>query len=237
MAHAPDPASLAPHVDDAWTDEFVVRLRLRDVPGDRIGDALAEVDAHCADSGEGALEAFGDPVEYADSLDLPSEPDEPGVRRTLAGSGLQIIGLLLAPQAVGALATGEVLPVSAGGVTTLGIMVAVLAAFAVRHDAVLRSMIARPWPWCVGIGLLATACLLPMLLWQTQVADVEPWVGLALAVALLAVGGVVQARALGAGDPVLLPGDERPAPRVEPVVWMMPAAAVVLSAFAWFVAR
>ena len=237
MARVPDPTAYAPHVDDSWVDGFVVRLRLLDVPGDRIGDALAEVDAHCADSGESALEAFGDPVAYADSLDLPSKPDEAGIRRTLAGSGLQIIGLLLTPQAVGTLATGGSLPVSAGGVTTLGVMVAVLAAFAVWHDAVLRSMIARPWPWCIGIGLLATACVLPMLLWQTQVADVDPWVGLALAVALLVVGGVVQARALGAGDPVLLPGEERPAPRVEPVVWMMPAAAVVLSAFAWFVAR
>ncbi|PFG37244.1 hypothetical protein ATL41_1998 [Flavimobilis soli] len=237
MAHAPDPTSLAPHLDAAWVDDFVVRLRLRDVPGDRIGDALAEVDAHCADSGETALEAFGDPTGYADSLDLPSEPDEAGVRRTLVGSGLQIAGLLLAPQAVGTLATGGRLPITAGAVTTLAVTLAVLAAVATWHDQLLRHVLARPWPWSIGAGLLASASVLPMLLWESPVADVDPWVGIIAAVALLAAGVVVQARALGAGDPVLLPGAERPAPRVDAVVWMMPAAAVVLSAFAWFVAR
>ena len=50
---------------DAWRDAFVLELRLRDVPGPQIGDALAEVDAHCADSGQSPQEAFGDPVHYA----------------------------------------------------------------------------------------------------------------------------------------------------------------------------
>lgn len=237
MSRPPDPATLAPHVDKTWADDFIVRLRLRDVPGDRIGDALAEVDAHCADAGESALDAFGDPTAYADSLDLPELPDEPGVRRTLVGSGLQLAGIVLAPQAVGALATGERLAVTAGALTSVAVTLAVLAALGAWHDQVLRRLIARPWPWCVAFGLLATGCVVPMLLWERPVADVAPWAGVLVAVALLVLGGVVQARALGAGDPVVLPGDERPAPRVEPVVWMMPAAAVVLSTFAWSVAR
>jgi hypothetical protein len=51
--------------DDAWRDAFVLELRLRGVPGTVIGEALAEVDAHCADSGQTPAEAFGDPVRYA----------------------------------------------------------------------------------------------------------------------------------------------------------------------------
>ena len=80
------------------------------------------------------------------------------------------------------------------------------------------------------VGVLAVAEI-ALLAWLGQL------IGVWWTLLILVVGGVVQARALGAGDPVLLPGDKRPAPRVEPVVWMMPAAAVVLSAFAWFVAR
>lgn len=51
--------------DDAWRDAFVLELRMREVPGTVIGEALAEVDAHCADSGQTPQEAFGDPVRYA----------------------------------------------------------------------------------------------------------------------------------------------------------------------------
>ncbi len=43
-----------PHVEQDWAADFVLALRLRDVPGAAIGAALAEVDAHCADAGEGA---------------------------------------------------------------------------------------------------------------------------------------------------------------------------------------
>lgn len=50
---------------DEWRDAFVLELRLREVPGPQIGEALAEVEAHCADSGQSPEEAFGDPVRYA----------------------------------------------------------------------------------------------------------------------------------------------------------------------------
>lgn len=239
MSRLPDPATLAPHVDKAWADDFIIRLRMRDVPGDRIGDALAEVDAHCADSGEGAPDAFGDAEDYADSLDLPELPDESGVRSTLLGSGLQLVGIVLAPQAFGAIAAGEHLVISAGGLATLAVTVAILAAFARWHDQVLGGLIARPWPWSAAFGLLATASFLPLLLWKHPVADVAPWAGVLVSVALLAAGVIVQAKALGPADPVVLPGVEAPqrARKADPVVWMMPVAAVVLSIFAWLVAR
>lgn len=52
-------------VDDAWREAFVLELRMREVAGTVIGEALAEVEAHCADSGQTPQEAFGDPVRYA----------------------------------------------------------------------------------------------------------------------------------------------------------------------------
>lgn len=59
----------------SWVDPFIVELRLDNVPGAAIGDALETVHAHCADSGETPHEAFGDPKDYARSLGLAGEPD------------------------------------------------------------------------------------------------------------------------------------------------------------------
>ena len=59
---------LAPHVDQRWAETFIVELRLVDVTGARIGEALSEVESHCGESGQGADQAFGDPVAYARTL-------------------------------------------------------------------------------------------------------------------------------------------------------------------------
>lgn len=51
--------------DQAWRDDLLLRLRLLDVPGARIGEVLAEVESHLAETGERPREAFGTPKEYA----------------------------------------------------------------------------------------------------------------------------------------------------------------------------
>ncbi|MGY1837325.1 hypothetical protein ACI79P_19730 [Blastococcus sp. SYSU DS0510] len=38
--------------EQAWCDDLLLRLRLRDVPGTRIGEVLAEVQSHVAETGE-----------------------------------------------------------------------------------------------------------------------------------------------------------------------------------------
>src|SRR5690625_6856245 len=48
-----------------WCDDFVLELRMRDVPGAVIGDHLAEVEAHCVEGGESPAEAFGPATDYA----------------------------------------------------------------------------------------------------------------------------------------------------------------------------
>lgn len=54
--------------DRSYMDELTIALRARDVPGARIGEVLAEVRAHTAESGESARRAFGPPQAYADAV-------------------------------------------------------------------------------------------------------------------------------------------------------------------------
>ena len=137
---------LAPHVDGAWAEAFVVELRLRDVPGRTIGAALAEVESHCAESGEQAEEAFGEPVAYAVSLGLRPEVD-PAAHPFSLGSALrwlvQAVGLLVTTTSVTSLHTGRPLELTSGlvvmGLVLLGTLVALTRAvdrslrFVVEH--------------------------------------------------------------------------------------------------------
>ncbi len=47
---------------------LMLALRLKEVPGDRIGEIVAEVESHVSDTGEDPTEAFGSPRAYADIL-------------------------------------------------------------------------------------------------------------------------------------------------------------------------
>lgn len=51
-----------------YVDDLAFQLRLRDVPGERVGQILAEVQSHLDDSGESPADAFGPPAEYAKTL-------------------------------------------------------------------------------------------------------------------------------------------------------------------------
>lgn len=53
--------------DEMYVSRLTMALRLRDVPGPRIGDIVAEVETYVAESGESAQQAFGDPEAYAAS--------------------------------------------------------------------------------------------------------------------------------------------------------------------------
>lgn len=56
-----------------WVDKFIFELRMRDVPGSEVEQQVVTVYSHCTDSGETPEDAFGDPVEYARSLELGHE--------------------------------------------------------------------------------------------------------------------------------------------------------------------
>lgn len=53
---------------DSYQQRLILALRLKDVPGDRIGEIVAEVESHVAETGEDPTEAFGTPRHYAASL-------------------------------------------------------------------------------------------------------------------------------------------------------------------------
>lgn len=57
-----------PDLVAAYQDELILALRWRDVRGDRIGEVLAEIESHTADSGESPYDAFGPPTAYAGEI-------------------------------------------------------------------------------------------------------------------------------------------------------------------------
>src|SRR5690606_10241200 len=65
MSRLDDPGRIAPHLGKSWRDDFIIELRLLDVPGNKIGDALVTADTHVQESRETAEEAFGDAKTYA----------------------------------------------------------------------------------------------------------------------------------------------------------------------------
>ncbi len=88
-------ARLAPHVEAKWASAVILQLRLRGVSGQHIGEALAEVESHVVESGESALETFGEPVAYAKSLNLPVSPEQtrPAIATAVLPVLIQIVGM------------------------------------------------------------------------------------------------------------------------------------------------
>ena len=249
---------LAPHVEDGWTEAFVLELRLLDVPGPALGAALAEVESHCAESGESAAEAFGDPVTYARDLDLPADPGRRWDLLTAVGPvGTQVLGMLVlgwgGGEAVHAARDGN-------GSATVGLtvgMVCLVAALTVtavllaRHASrLLRLVVERPVvSWFLFTLLTGSLGVLAVLL-DTVIVEVAA-VPTALAGALVLAAGTVwsvaQARRGTLDDPVVPPvaaPDERAeaAPgagaRIASAVltWIIPLLALVPLGAAWLTA-
>ncbi|MGW1677024.1 HAAS signaling domain-containing protein [Saccharopolyspora sp. NPDC002376] len=52
-------------LDEKYRDELLIALRMHEISGERVGEVLAEVEAHVRETGEDPVEAFGKPREYA----------------------------------------------------------------------------------------------------------------------------------------------------------------------------
>ena len=115
---------------DSYIDQLTLELRRRDVPGTRIGEVIAEVEAHVAESGDRAAEAFGPPSEYAQRVSdtlrpPPAEADQPRWLRyarlyavgigafLLAQSILIALGIVSPSATVSMLVAAALLPLSA----------------------------------------------------------------------------------------------------------------------------
>lgn len=132
-----------------WLDEFILELRVRDVPGDLIGDAVSTVEAHLRDTGEQPVDAFGSPGDYAENLDLPG-------RRAPRGQTWILSEVALAAFTVLAFAVVALFTNSDFEVT--GLLLALILANAVTGAVVIMNLdaIARSWTLWQG-GLLGTA--------------------------------------------------------------------------------
>lgn len=245
---------VAPHVEERWAEADLLELRLLGVGGARIGAVLAEVDSHCAESGQSAADAFGDPVAYVRSLDLSADEGPQGDTRavvgTAAASGLQVLGMLATLWGVGAWLDREPLALTVGQIVGVGAVLAAVALATWRINSVLRAVTRRPIGLLVlvltaGLGLFV---VLPMLLLDAVVLTVHAGWAAGTGAALLVAGTIgvaVSLRGDGA-DPVRKPLDREGGPsgtervldalaRLTPL--MVPAATVVLVLFSWLVAR
>ncbi|WP_131103768.1 HAAS signaling domain-containing protein [Ornithinimicrobium sufpigmenti] len=210
-----DPQRLAPHVEQDWVDAFILEQRLLGIPGDRIGDALAEVESHVNDSGEGALDAFGDPVAYAREVAAGPRVDDDRDPSWIFGLGLGLAGMNLTLFSTHAWIDGEGrMALTAGHLVVLGLVVATLALLLLRSEAFLRFVLQRPW---VSLGLFVlhfSAMVGALFLLSTPVAHVPTGLVGAAGVLALAAGTIMEWRSRTAGqleDPILGPGESRPA--------------------------
>jgi hypothetical protein len=181
---------------DEWRDSFTAQTRLRGLPGSVIGEALAEIDAHCADSGQSPAEAFGDPVDYAAALacDLRPAISQPAISQpgrawvgrawvgglraaaTLAGIMCLLPGVAaVAHNTPGVLTAGQLASAAAGAAAVAFIVAAVL-----RPGQ--RDLTRRLGP-AVAAGLVLVT--FPQLIWKQTAFHASGWSLLTAGVLLL----------------------------------------------------
>lgn len=234
---------LAPHVDPAWAQAFILELRLHDVPGRAIGDALAEVESHVAESGEPADGAFGEPAAYAASLSLPVKPTGPVSVGSVARWGVQAAGLLLTTSAAGAWRTGQPLELTTGLVTMVLLVVLTLVLLGRRADQVLRFVVERTVvAWLISMAHVTVLVALFLLL-DDVLVQVPAVPAFAVGVVLL-LGGTVAVlldlrRERFDEDPVTGPADPAGTTGGSKLLRLLPgllppAAGLVFLAAWWF---
>jgi hypothetical protein len=61
-------------LDKKYHDDLVTALRFHEISGERVGEVLAEVEAHVTETGEDPNEAFGKPRDYAKQVAAQLDP-------------------------------------------------------------------------------------------------------------------------------------------------------------------
>lgn len=121
------------------------------LPGERVGQVLAEVDEYVTDCGEDPAEAFGPPAEYAQRIAEAAGHVPPSatrhVPRALLVAAVSTAGTLLSVEGVAALPRGGPAPLTAG------VLVAVMLVGLLQVGS--ARVVRRPAP--VGIAAAAVA--------------------------------------------------------------------------------
>ena len=200
--------------DKKWFDELTVELRMRDVFGHAIGDAVASARELLIDTGQSAEEAFGPARAYAASLDLPRGSGRDWVTRGLWTSMFGLLAFFLFVQAVGAWIQDELLLITPAQLVlaaALGGLVALLPLY-------LLAAIRRPWLLVLliaigaGCGFLWSA-MRPATSAEAWLSlDPLPWLlGSAVAMVLLSVWNTIQTLRRGNIDDITEPIPAQPA--------------------------
>ncbi len=235
--------ALAPHMEPEWAEAAILELRLLGVTGDRIGAALAEVDAHCVDSGDPASEAFGDPVAYVRSLALPAaDSSRGGLVLAVLPPLLQVVGMLVALAAVTALRRGTPLEITTGVAAMVAILLACTTAVALWDTAALRLLIHHPLVAGVVLAVAVGAMVTAVLVGTGTLVALPAAPGLAAGAGVLAAATAWSLRRRDADEsPLALPTGPTPEWRGARLtraltIWQVPATAVLLGVATWFLA-
>ena len=239
---ATDYLRLAPNVESDWVEQFVLEQRLLGVSGKHIGDSLAVVQSHVAESGESARAAFGDAQAYA-VADAPEQKlghiDSGwvlGIVLGLAGMLLSNVGALAAFSGDGSLAVTV-------GMLVVGTMIAGVLALVLRAPrTMLRSLAAHPVRSWTGWMLFLAATVAALLVLQHPVADIAAVAILIVGVTLVAAGVGVQLRAYLSGrvddDTIVGPGEQPSQSRAALVaVFIFPVATAIMVGVSWLLQR
>lgn len=226
-----------------WCDDFILELRLRDVPGATIGDHLAEVESHCIETGQDPQEAFGDPTGYARDIGAQdrSGPD-PGVLRVTILSLVGLVVFLTGSDAMARWAQSESLAYNAAEIIATILLLAGLAGVPWLMGPLLRR---RSFGLSYLTGLLALGVLRAL----TGLLPLDP-VLRDVPAAPVALGGFVlvcliatlEDRELAEEDRVVSPLPTAPSRRRTPsalartAAWIFPALYLLLGAIIWLAA-
>lgn len=175
---------------ETYVGRLVLALRTRDVPGERIGEVIAEVEAHVAESGETPAEAFGPAEEYAErisaALDRPSAQSPWQKLRGMLIAWPIALAAMLVTDGVAGLAFGERAEVTVG---KLALFVLLPPAAALLVHLIVRRQ--RPtWPIGLLVVLIAAVLFgLPLVAGQPVLGTYPAWVAL-VAGAVVAAGTI-----------------------------------------------
>ncbi len=183
--NATDPRHLAPTVDRGWLEAFLVERALLGVRPARMGDDLVTIESHVRESGEGAAEAFGDPVTYA--RELPAGADrQDGLRRVdLLHICLGVAGMLLTTRALTDLLDEGVLAVTSGDLASTGLLALAIVVLLAAPGATLRVLLQHRWITVLAPTLLIAGFVGVRLIWREELFTLPVlWAALVGAVAL-----------------------------------------------------
>ncbi|WP_435199728.1 HAAS signaling domain-containing protein [Janibacter sp. GS2] len=143
-----------------YRQSLIAILRLKEVPGERIGQIVAEVESHVAETGEDPVEAFGPPRAYAAQLSDEQRPS-PWWHTAVTALAAGVAGWLIAQGALGLLLGEHQLGQSGLLWLAIGVLIAIPVAINVhRGSTPVRDprtgvdMVPMPrWVWAALAGL------------------------------------------------------------------------------------